>query len=492
MPFNIESTNNLIILNYKENDSMNTIKDFISNIGTNNTNRQNKLNKKIDRIISKFAEKHGNINIKIESIASPNDAIYQENSLADDKQKNKIYISTLVGNPLIRVNHKQSNKSDRSVYKIRPNHTLLQRPRTAQLNVLVQPNVKKYAIIFLCMLNPLYIVGACIQAYMHKKFLCQQSKLIELVIMCDDYIHYNYGTMLEQYFDRVKRIQLRCFKVDEKYINKASDNWKKKYTWIGYATSKWEVLQYDEYDKILFLDTDILPASVELYNIFDMPTPGFYNTVHKNNCVDGASYKVNIDYDFKQYIENHSDIGTINGGICLLKPSKKDYHDYVEYTLNIFKDGIYSMTTSGPDETSLFYFYASKSPIYDICEDYMAVPWEKNNNNVKLYNFVAYKKPWAKPLFISWAEETIWHDIYKKMPKNEYLHEIYNMTKIEYIKNFVKSDISTQKHYNNTKWLDRHPNALKEIIDSGYSIKTIEKYEKMIQFENYGKLRMNI
>lgn len=489
MSFTIDRSDNLIIKNYNSDDDMKMIKKFISKIGNNHTDKKKRLNRHIDRFISKYAKKHKNINVKIESVVSSNREIYREASIAEANEKNNIFVSTIVGNPLTRVKHKQSDKMN---YTIRPNHTLLQRPSTTQLNVLVQPNVKKYAIVFLCMLNPMYVVGACIQAYMHKKFLSKQSKSIDLMIMCDDNIHYNYGELLEQYFDRVERISLRCFKVDANYIKKASDNWVKKYTWIRYATSKWEVLQYDEYDKILFLDIDVLPATVELYDIFDLPTPGFYNSARKNKCVSGTSYKLNIDYDFKQYIEKHQDIGTADGGVCLLKPSKKDYHDYAEYVDNIFKDGVYSLVSSGPDETSLFYFYASQIPIYDLCAEYMAVPWEKNNQNTRLYNFVAYKKPWAKPLFISWAEESIWHDIYKKMPKNEDLHEIYNMTKIEYMKNFVKSDTRMQKKYNSTQWLDRNPNALKDIVSSGYSIQTIEQYEKMIKFANYGNLQMSL
>ncbi len=62
----------------------------------------------------------------------------------------------------------------------------------------------------------------------------------------------------------MKRIKLHDkIKIIDKYLD-----------WMRYSINKWQVLQYDEYDKILFCDIDLLSISKDFYNIFNIDTFG--------------------------------------------------------------------------------------------------------------------------------------------------------------------------------------------------------------------------
>ncbi len=306
---------------------------------------------------------------------------------------------------------------------------------------------KLNAIFMLCFLKDHYVLGACISAFTHKQFIRKLNLEIKLVILCDGYIYKKYHNLLQVYFDRVIEIKLRKFSLNKDY--KFS---KKKYNeWMSYSLTKWECLKYEEYDKILFIDIDILPLKDKFYNLFSFNTPAFHNIGIKKKCINNTAYNNFINFSYKEYIQRYQliNIGTIDGGLCLLKPSKETYNEYIKFTQNTYKNGIYSKEETGPDETSLFYFFSKKNiNLYDICNDYSFIPWDhelKNIKNAKAINYLALVKPWRKTLFLAWPEEIIWRDIYKKMPHNKSLDLLFRNTLIDYLKEYKNMNNYTKK-----------------------------------------------
>jgi len=308
-------------------------------------------------------------------------------------------------------------------------------------------NNKKYAIVTLCMLKPHYVVAACISAYIHKYLIKQINKDIKLVMMCDDIIYDGYKDILSKYYDDIRKISLRSFPISKRYVypeNKYS-------SWIAYSLNKWKCLQMTEYDKVLFMDVDMLVVNKNFYNVFDYETPAFSVKKDKNKCVNDAINKSSklINYSYSEYIKK--DTISIDGGICLLKPSKDIYKEYEEFTNKIYADGIYSRSLSGPDETSLFYFYANKMNIHEICDEYAVVPWDnpEYNNLALCYNFLSFVKPWIKDYTTAWVEEQLWLDIFKIMKPERKLVDLYEKLAKENCHMIKKlNDRLARKYYN--------------------------------------------
>lgn len=351
-------------------------------------------------------------------------------------------------------------------------------------------NLNKYAIFMICFFKDHYVLGACIAAFTHKQYLKKLNLNIELVIMCDDYIYNKYNQTLNKYFDKVTNIKLRSFDLSEDY-KFAKD----KYTWINVSLSKWECLKYDEYDKILFIDIDILPNNTSFYDILNFNTPAFLNNNLEKECISSKAFKYKLNNSYYKYInENLNNIGSIDGGILLLKPSKETHKEYVNFTNYIYKNGIYSHSKSSPDESSLFYFYLKKNiNMYDICREYAVIPWDNHKfvKEAKAYNFLSWIKPWVKPLFLSWSEETIWRDIYNIMPHYEKIEKILNNSIIEYINEYNKMSHNRKMKSNNLDYVTKYNNEFNTIINSPNNLENIKILENKIHFNKYGILNKN-
>lgn len=353
--------------------------------------------------------------------------------------------------------------------------------------------VKQNAIFMLCMLKDHYVFGACIAAFTHKQFIKKLKLNIKLVIMCDDYIYNKYKNLLKSYFDRVINIDLVYYNLESNY--QTLYHIKKKYTWINLSLSKWECLQFEEYNKILFIDIDILPIYDSFYDIIKFNTPAFHNVLIKKKCINNKAYNKSIKFSYSDYIHNKfNTIGSMDGGLCLLKPDKKVYNDYRKFVNTIYSNGMYSKDKSGPDETSLFYFFNKKNiNIYDICTEYSVIPWDYGIelvNKARSINFLSWVKPWRKPLFFSWNEEIIWRDIYNLMPHNDTLHNLFKKVLIDYLNEYIKLSKQHKKRYNDKKLILKYKNEINKIIKTK-KYNDIKKLEEKIKFKNYGILNKN-
>ena len=295
--------------------------------------------------------------------------------------------------------------------------------------------------------NPLYVVGACLSAWTHRQFINNLNLDIQLIVMVDDVLYYQYKDELSKYFDRVELIKMREMKLnpDYKVIHKYSE-------WMKNSVSKWEILKYDEYAKILFIDVDILPIKPDFYNVFDIDTPGIVvkgMNAQQNQIIRPDTF---LERDLKKYgpIEPSEYYNlslklktSLDAGFVLFTPDKSLYDEYFQF-LKICEGsaGYISSFHSSVDETTLLLFFVvyKQMPVHHIPYDYAAIPWEKfayDKDNVKGVNFLSMVKPWVKMPMIQWADENIWHDVAKKaFVNNSVLQRLHAKYLIEYLYTF--------------------------------------------------------
>jgi hypothetical protein len=383
-------------------------------------------------------------------------------------------------------------------------------------------NTKKNAVFMMCIINEHYIIGVCIASYCHRKIMELKGikDTTDLVIMCDGKIYDKYHELLTQpmFFDRVIRLDMRFFPDSPKYSYS-----KIKYSsWIGASLNKWQILNFDEYGKIIFTDVSVIPTNPDFYNLFDQKTPAVYirkkvlNRPEDLQCTDGRL----IDYDaedsrdpqkspppYDRYLENEEQYGTIHGWLAVITPNKSLYKEYVAMTDDIYKDGIYSIYKSGPDETSLFYFFLAKRiNMYSICHFNAIVPWDEASliDIANGYIFSAMYKPWIKPKVLSWPEEILWRDIYELALKNLMKHEtnhnsstslrdLFKQTMISTYKKYVESDNrSKHKNFNDKfiknvqKQFDNLSNMTDDDLYAG-----LMNLDSKIYVKYYGKLKLD-
>lgn len=351
----------------------------------------------------------------------------------------------------------------------------------------------KNAIIMLCMLKDHYVLGACIAAYTHKYLLKKTHIDCDLVIMCDDFVYNKHHLLLQQYFDKVLKIDLIHFDISKKYVT--SKEWANKYSWIGYSINKWQCLKLVEYKKILFIDIDILPITNEFYDVFTYNTPAFHYITYDN---------IIKFYDDKRFVGNEvvndilknttsfenyvfaKKINTLDGGIVLLEPSMQTYEKYMDFVNKEYSDGMYSAGKTSPDEMTLFYFYNKIMPekrFYRICDNNVVIPWDfpkKYIDTATGYNFLSYIKPWLKPSFLTWPEETLWRELYNKMEKNPKLDTVFKDALIKGFHDYIAA--TNREKVFNTKII-RHDKRITEISKFNDDI----LFEEIIKLEEVHK-----
>ncbi len=262
--------------------------------------------------------------------------------------------------------------------------------------------------------------------------------------MVDEHI-FKYKKELKKYFDEVVLINMLEVKLNPKYyiIEKYSK-------WMKYSINKWQILNLTGYDKVLFIDVDILPIKSSFYKVFENNTPGFLikgfesdnKLINKNNVL---KFNQSEDFDFNSCYNFSSKLyKSIDAGFVLIKPDTNLFKEYFHFVTKCAgSTGYISMKDSGVDETSLliFFMFYKKIPVYSISYEYAVIPWEShkyNKHNVKGINFLAMVKPWTVLPMMQWAEQNIWHKIVKKaFEKNSAVTEIYIDNLISSLENLI-------------------------------------------------------
>lgn len=335
----------------------------------------------------------------------------------------------------------------------------------------------KNAICMLIFGNELYIPGACASAWVHRRFITESMLLIKLVVMVDNHI-FKYKKELEKYFDEVILIDMLEVKLNPEYyiIEKYSK-------WMKYSINKWQIFNLTDYDKVLFVDIDILPIKSSFYKVFDNNTPGFLikgfelnnKLINKKNVL---KFNQSDDFNFDTCYKFSSKLfRSIDAGFVLIKPDSDLFQEYFDFIVKCASDkGYISMKDSGVDETSLliYFMFYKRIPIYSISYEYAVIPWEShryNKYNVKGINFLAMVKPWTVLPMMQWAEQNIWHKIAKKaFEKDSRVTEIYVSNLILTLENLIDNyDVLINKKNSpyNFEGIKKHTllfDKIKEII----------------------------
>lgn len=379
----------------------------------------------------------------------------------------------------------------------------------------------KYAIAMLIFGNENYITGSIISAYLHKQYINKYNLDIDLIVMVDDLI-YKYKDELLKFFDKVKKINLIEMKLSNKYYVI------KKYSkWMKFSINKWQIMQYEEYKKILFLDADFFPLDKKFYEIFNFNTPAVTTNLP---CEEGEELlktffmnEKNIN-ELSDSAETFNDIAkklqsSINATVIMLEPNKSTYEEYINFIRKAEKKGYESLTHSGIDETTLllFFRYYKDQPIYCIPKKFSIAPWDDKDydiNNIYGLNYVSFIKPWLRLPMLQWSEENIWHIVAKKaLKKSEIITKIYVNGLLENLvffannyKNFNNKSgfnleilqkyknkfydllniIDKNKHFKYENKKDIH--LIKKIMISSKNIHSFMNHKSLIKYDNILKL----
>jgi hypothetical protein len=300
----------------------------------------------------------------------------------------------------------------------------------------------------LCMLifnDVSYIVGGCIAAFTHRKFIDKYNLKLDIIVMVDQNI-YKYKDELLKYFDKVVLIEIFELKLHEKY------RMHEKYSkWMKFLISKWQALNQDEYDKILFVDIDLLPISEDFYNVFKLNTPAilvegqdnFGQIVKQTDIINNIKTIKDEEY----YNIALKMKASLNATLVLLKPDKKLYQEYMNFIkICESNNGYISNYMFGPDETTLtlFLLFYKNIQTYYIPHEYALIPWNHiktiKKYKLKAINFASIIKPWLKVPMIQFYDEVIWHKIAKyAFTKSSIVYEIYINKLIEQLYKFVNT-----------------------------------------------------
>lgn len=329
----------------------------------------------------------------------------------------------------------------------------------------------------ICMLifeNNIYVPGACLSAYVHRKFIEKNNEKISLLVMVDKVI-YKYKDELDKYFDKVILIDLLELKLHPKYYIH------EKYSkWMKYSINKWQILKFTNYKKILFIDIDILPIKDNFYKVFNINTPGFIVKGNLKNNIEIQKNKFlqNKNTYFDMKICSYFSLKlkySIDAGLVLLSPDILLYNEYIDFLNKCAGiNGYISHKSSGIDETSLllFYVFYKKIKVYSISYSYAVIPWEKysyNKNEINGINYLAMIKPWTILPMLQWGEQNIWHIIAKKaLIKSKVVADLYIEKLLFILKEFIKKEDEIKNKKNNPyniEGVNKKENLIKEIKD---------------------------
>lgn len=322
----------------------------------------------------------------------------------------------------------------------------------------------KYALCMMVIKNAKYIAGACISAYIHKNYLKKLDIDVELIVMIDDEINV-YRKEIEKYFDRVILIDLWKMNIDSECI--IIDKYKDM---MPYYVNKWQIFQYEEYNKILFVDISILPLTLEFYDLFHLETPAI---------------SMRRDKTYHNTIVSKDEKVKIAGCLCLITPSKKVYFQYMSF-LEKMCDNYKAEYISGVDETTLAEFLLSykQESFRVICKEYFTIPWDDDITDIKALCFSSLIKPWLKIPCIQWYDEYIWHLLGEKaMMKSKVIKELHQRYHYETLKHFISKSYNIEKSPYNLECSDfPEMQKLEHLIRNTEYSKT--NYDKAITLNN--------
>lgn len=283
----------------------------------------------------------------------------------------------------------------------------------------------KYAYVYLLMKGDAYLPGIATSIYS----LIKTGTKHDIITMVTDDVSSHSIEILKK-ISIVKQVPYLKFETKRMANDKIQHMYQ---NWLNTSYTKWNMLMFDEYDKILFIDGDTLVVrNIDHLFEFETPSAPFNNPYIKPagkmpNYLKGR--KDHYGYllekepitpnEINNILTNRSALLTAN--CVLLKPSKKDYEEYIDMLKRMEPFGFincYSMS----DETSIAYFYSMVKKVdwYNIHQRYNFINWKENyviDNKPVILHYFSPDKPWDLK-FDAWPDVITWYRYANLMVKD--------------------------------------------------------------------------
>jgi hypothetical protein len=276
---------------------------------------------------------------------------------------------------------------------------------------------KKCAYVTLVMRGDFYVPGALVLA----RSLRQTQTVHDIVCMVtDDVVHVD---ALRQLFDRVVTVGYISGDhhpfPDEKTLQKYEN-------WEHLALTQHRCLALDEYDKVCFLDADVVVFK-NMDHIFELNTPAgtFYEQIPKGK--QKHNDRVHGEVVPAQHILKCLEAGVY---VCIanclvLSPGRETFERFVRYLASFLEthDNKYGFENwkAHINEQMITHFYASElgTDWTFVGLGYQTVPWKYVDPDTHLYHYLSKVKPWetAKPCQFTKKWCDVWRLILRECPQ---------------------------------------------------------------------------
>jgi hypothetical protein len=218
---------------------------------------------------------------------------------------------------------------------------------------------------------------------------------------------------LNKVFDRVITVQYISVKtrpMRNKKIESIYGSWK------SVAYTKWRVLEFVEYSKVLFVDAD-MTIDKNIDHLFDLPAPAGTFSMSQAYPFAGNGRGVKNPY---HKLVSHGELVphecikqaftkgmfVVIGAIVLLEPDMLQFKAYIDMINSFSKLGFgMGKCISGVDEQSITWLYHTNNTCKGwthIHQRYNMIPWKQKNwlseeddKSVYVSHYVGVEKPWV-------------------------------------------------------------------------------------------------
>jgi alpha-N-acetylglucosamine transferase len=299
---------------------------------------------------------------------------------------------------------------------------------------------KPNAFVSLIMFNHSYIYGMMTLAH-SLRLIGTKHKI---VCMATHDIYDLYKNVLERFYDEVIPIKYI------KYANCMLKSGKQETiygTWKDFACTKWTCLALSQYNKICFLDADLIIIK-NIDHLFEIQSPAgcFVNYWAEFKCRINNPYK---NIKFGEIIPNNavkqglSRGFVINGHCVILNPSKELFAQFSKFMTETFDFNTNCISMVDEQAIVQFMNYIGK-PWTQLNHAYNTIPWKITQTNIEIHDgkkrfrppyilhYFNKGKPWSEKKGGDWQDTKIWwgfwNSIFIDMPELLENEEIIKLT----------------------------------------------------------------
>ena len=268
----------------------------------------------------------------------------------------------------------------------------------------------KYAYVMLMFGGPKYLAGILVMAYTIRL----HGAINDIVVMVTDDVPDQSIKEMKKLNVKVVRVDYLEYKITTKFMSKKQIE---RYDWISKSFTKWKCLELTEYEKVLFLDCDMIVVK-NLDPVFELQTPaGVFESPYDERLYLHDNKKKGFPNFYNSSIIKPNEInnaltkkGFVTTATCvLLTPNKTDFKNMCNMLEHKQPFGFNSW--SGMDEQAISYYFAlyNKGPRknwLNLGPEYAFLEWKYKElkikppvekKNVKIIDFVGIEKPWMIP-----------------------------------------------------------------------------------------------